>query len=84
MTRLIRLLPALAVLFLVACGRNEPFPPYDCTADVAAHYKKRADFFEFKTPADLPSGLEWKNGGDLPEIGDPRAKKGGTLHTFSN
>lgn len=83
MTRLIRLLPALAVLFLVACGRNEPFPPYDCTADVAAHYKKRADFFEFKTPADLPSGLEWKNGGDLPEIGDPRAKKGGTLHTFT-
>lgn len=39
-------------------------------------------FFEFKTPADLPSDLEWEDGMDLPEIGSPEAKKGGTLYEY--
>ncbi|MDR0902974.1 MAG: extracellular solute-binding protein [Opitutaceae bacterium] len=39
-------------------------------------------FLQYKTPADLPAGLVWENGGGLPEFADPRAKKGGTLHSF--
>lgn len=35
------------------------------------------DYFDFKTPADLPTGLTWENGLDQPEIGDPASKKGG-------
>ena len=37
-------------------------------------------FFQFKTLADLPSDLEWDDGSDLPDIGSPEAKKGGTLY----
>ncbi len=37
-------------------------------------------FFQFRTPADLPEGLVWEDGSDLPEIGSPEAKKGGTLY----
>ncbi len=29
--------------------------------------------------ADLPAGLNWQNGGNEPEIGDPRAVKGGQV-----
>jgi microcin C transport system substrate-binding protein len=38
-------------------------------------------FFQFKTIADLPSGLQWENGMDLPEFGDPDAIKGGTNYS---
>ena len=37
-------------------------------------------FFQFKTPADLPSDLVWDNGGDLVDIGSADAQKGGTLY----
>lgn len=37
-------------------------------------------FFQFKTPADIPADLEWDDGSDLPDIGSPDAKKGGTLY----
>ncbi|MGC9451561.1 MAG: extracellular solute-binding protein [Oceanipulchritudo sp.] len=37
-------------------------------------------FFAFKTPADLPAGLAWEDGMELPEFGDPDARKGGTLY----
>ena len=40
------------------------------------------DYFQFKTMADLPSDLTWKNGLEQPEIGDPAAKKGGTFRYF--
>jgi microcin C transport system substrate-binding protein len=39
-------------------------------------------FFEFRTPADVPGHLVWENGSDLPDIGSPEAKKGGTLNLF--
>lgn len=39
-------------------------------------------FFQFKTPADLPEGLRWRDGSELPEIGSPKAKKGGTTYSF--
>ncbi len=38
-------------------------------------------FFTFKTLDDLPSGLNWEDGSDLPEIGDPDRIKGGTMYT---
>ena len=37
-------------------------------------------FFQFKTIADLPTGLNWETGMELPEIGDEDAIKGGTLY----
>lgn len=43
-------------------------------------YKTRlsdGDYFQFKSPADLPDSLTWEDGLDNPDIGDPQAKKGG-------
>lgn len=40
------------------------------------------NYFAFKTKQDLPDDLVWEDGSDNPIIGDPRAKKGGTLHTY--
>lgn len=37
-------------------------------------------FFQFKTLADLPQNLVWDDASDLPEIGSPKAKKGGTAY----
>ncbi len=37
-------------------------------------------FFQFKTPADIPSDLTWEDGSDLPDLGSPEATKGGTLY----
>jgi microcin C transport system substrate-binding protein len=37
------------------------------------------EFFSFKTPADLPEGLNWQEGLGEPEIGSVNAKKGGVL-----
>jgi microcin C transport system substrate-binding protein len=39
-------------------------------------------YFEFKTIADLPQDLEWDDGMDLPDLGDPNAIKGGTYHEY--
>ncbi|MFO1484272.1 MAG: extracellular solute-binding protein [Verrucomicrobiaceae bacterium] len=43
---------------------------------------KKPEYFTFATPADLPTNLKWENGMDEPEIGDPNAKKGGTLRDY--
>lgn len=40
------------------------------------------DYFSFKSPSDLPTGLQWENGMDEPEIGDSKAKKGGTWNYY--
>ncbi|TAG08837.1 MAG: ABC transporter substrate-binding protein [Verrucomicrobia bacterium] len=37
------------------------------------------DFLRIATPADLPIDLAWQDGMDQPEIGDPKAKKGGSF-----
>ena len=37
-------------------------------------------FFQFKTAADLPEGLVWDDGSDLPDLGSDKATKGGTLY----
>lgn len=39
---------------------------------------------EWATPADIPGDLAWEDGLDLPEPGDPRAVKGGTLRIWNN
>ncbi len=69
------LLALCSVLAALRCDADDRFPPYDNTAEVQAYYKSKPDFFRFKTPADLPTDLKWENGGDLPEMGDPDAKK---------
>ena len=50
-----------------------------------ARFERRialGDYFSFKTPADLPFSLQWKNGLDEPEDSDPAAKKGGVFRYF--
>ncbi len=59
-------------------GSDEKFPPQDITEEKEAYYKENSDFFQFKTLADLPTDLEWVNNSHLPEVGSPKAKKGGT------
>lgn len=61
---------------------DERFPPYDNTPEVEAYYKANADFFQFKSLADLPQNLKWEDGMNWPEFSDPNAKKGGTLRYF--
>ncbi|MGJ8671686.1 ABC transporter substrate-binding protein [Rubritalea sp.] len=40
------------------------------------------EYFMFKKPSDLPDDLVWENGLDNPEIGDPRAIKGGIYRDY--
>ena len=40
------------------------------------------DYFNFRTLADLPDNLVWKDGLDEPEDSDPAAKKGGVFRHF--
>ncbi len=70
---------------LTGCGGSsedassqEPAP--DNTAEVQAYYAAHPDFFSFKTLADLPTDLVWQDGSELPDIGSPDAKKGGTQY----
>lgn len=37
------------------------------------------DYLVYLTEADLPANLQWQTGAQEPELGDPRAIKGGTL-----
>lgn len=37
-------------------------------------------FFRFASIEDIPEDLSWEDGSDLPEIGSPEAKKGGTRY----
>jgi microcin C transport system substrate-binding protein len=36
-------------------------------------------YLKFSNPSEMPTDLVWENGMDQPEIGDPRAKKGGVF-----
>ena len=77
----------LALLgLLTACGgesgdsAQSNLPAQDNTEEVEAYYAANPDFFRFRTPADIPPDLVWMNGNDLPDIGSPDAKKGGTFY----
>jgi hypothetical protein len=51
-------------------------------ADLARTLKEQAEFYVFKTAADLPADLAWQDGRDLPVFADPAAKKGGTYQFY--
>jgi len=68
------------MVVLCGCGDPTELMPYDNTAEVQAHYEANPDFFTFATPADIPDDLIWETGMDQPEIGDDKAKKGGTMN----
>ncbi len=75
-----------AVFFLSGCGEEgddetSQFPPYDNTEEVEAFYKADPERYVFAKPEDIPKDLVWENGSDLPDIGSPDAKKGGTLYS---
>jgi microcin C transport system substrate-binding protein len=72
----------LAAAVLASGQEDDRFPPYDNTAEVEAFWKSKPEFFQFKTLADLPKNLQWETGEQLPELGDPAAKKGGTFHDY--
>lgn len=40
------------------------------------------DYFRFGKPEDIPADLVWEDGSEHEEIGDARAKKGGTFRQF--
>lgn len=47
------------------------------------HYRLGlGDYLKRGSPGDIPADLVWQNGLEQPDIGDPRAKKGGTLRRF--
>ena len=73
----------ILILLLAPCALllgDDRFPPYDNTEEVAAFFKSQPERFKWKTAADVPADLQWQNGVDLPEMGDPEATKGGTFH----
>lgn len=83
-TFLIAGIAILGVLF-TGCGNKEEessaeFPTYDNTEEVSAYYAENSEFFRFKSIDDLPSSLNWEDGNQLPDIGSPDAKKGGTAY----
>lgn len=90
MTRLLRSTPWLLMsltLLLTACGGDSSEgdstdlgADVDNSAEVEAAYAAEPDFYRFASIQDLPEGLLWESGADLPEIGSPEAKKGGTQH----
>lgn len=85
-------LVAAGLLLLAGCGKKSettaagsaPVPGAaavkDARDEAKAYYAAKPEFFRFKTIADLPTGLKWESGDDLPEVGSPEAKKGGTLN----
>lgn len=42
------------------------------------------DYLVFRRPKDLPDDLDWQKGDDEPELGSPKAVKGGTLRLALN
>src|SRR5450631_1913726 len=76
------LLCALGLATVAGCAKKEAEAVRDNSAEVEAYYKAHADFFTFAKPADLPSGLAWQDGHDVPEFAAPEAKRGGTLQGY--
>lgn len=76
------------LLIVTGCGEKGPPPPTTTAkgeaarmeADLARTIKDQPGFYVFKTATELPAGLKWENGAELPEFADLNAKKGGTFH----
>ena len=80
MKRAAALLTALLALSAFLRAEDDRFPPYDCTEEYQAFLKSKPEFFLQAKATDLPADLKWQTGMDLPEIGSPEGKKGGTFH----
>lgn len=88
---LARLLLVLLAAALAGCGRKEPAVPTTgaadagpsvMEADLARTVAEQTDFYQIKTPADLPANLSWVNSDHLPEFANPNAKPGGTFRYY--
>ncbi len=82
--KILFLLPALLLASILGgcTPTDDRFPPYDNSAEAAAYYHSRPEFFRNFTPEEIPSGLQWETGMDLPDIGSADALKGGTIRWF--
>jgi len=66
---------------LAACGADsDDAQVRDNTQEVLDYYAAYPELFQFKTLADLPNDLVWESGSELPDLGSPEAKKGGTQY----
>ncbi len=54
----------------------------DFNQKVQTYYEASPENFVFKSIEDLPQDLKWEDGNDLPDIGSPNAKKGGTYYEY--
>lgn len=78
----------LTVIFLSSCGgesdqsTDSEGDQLDNTQEVLDFYAANPQLITFATLADLPDDLNWEDGADLPEIGSPNAKKGGTFYQY--
>lgn len=62
----------------------DPAAKADLEAQLAAVRErlKKPEYFTFAKPEDVPAGLNWENGMSEPDIGDPKALKGGTMRLY--
>ena len=72
----------LTIGFAACCPTDSQVAgePIDNTEEVHAYYRDHPEFFRFATLADIPENLRWEDGSDLPEIGSPEARRGGTYN----
>ncbi len=79
-------LASLLALTLTGCSGGDDTAgdeeANDAIAESEAYYAAHPDFFRFATPEDLPDGLEWEDGSELPEFSSPEAKRGGTWYNW--
>ncbi|MDO9318658.1 MAG: ABC transporter substrate-binding protein [Gammaproteobacteria bacterium] len=82
------LLLMVAAALLTACGGDSEetagstLAERDVTPEVQAFYAANPELITFATPADIPTDLVWEDGMDLPDIGSPDARKGGTYNEY--
>lgn len=78
----LHLLLGASLLLLGACAKSDTTAAakHDARDEAKAYYAAHAEFFHFKSPADVPANLVWDDGSDLPEFSAPEAKRGGTLN----
>jgi len=84
---ILRLLATCAfAALLTACGgdseQTATTEVQDVTQEVQEFYAANPELITFATPEDLPNDLIWEDGMDLPDIGSPEAKKGGTYYDW--
>ena len=76
------LIAATAFVLVTGCAKKEVVVTRDIGPEAEAYYKAHPDVFRFATPADLPQGLVWHDGSDVPEFSAPEAQRGGTANSF--